>query len=121
MIYSIVGSGNLTPIPTTTSYPAPSGRTGAIVLDDILKMIIVTRGRRLSLEDKLGASQSFMKFAGSSSLNRSGISRQGEEELVLITAPWILAVGPVGEIGIKKHGSMDDEKQASKAFTRRLF
>jgi hypothetical protein len=41
--------------------------------------------------------------------------------LVLITAPWILAVGPVGEIGIKKHGSMDDEKQASKAFTRRLF
>jgi hypothetical protein len=70
MIYSIVGSGNLTPIPTTTPYPAPSGRTGAIVLDDILKMTSLTRGRRLSLEDKLGASQSFMKFAGSSSLNR---------------------------------------------------
>jgi hypothetical protein len=41
--------------------------------------------------------------------------------LVLITAPWTLAVGPVSEIGNKKHGSIDDLKQASKAFTTRLF
>ena len=63
-------SGRLTPIPTTTPYPTPSGRTGAIVLDDIVKKARLPKRRRIQREGKLGTSLGFMNLAGSASPNR---------------------------------------------------